>query len=156
MGVWTASRPGRAFTPGERTPSTHCTGDWVGPRAGLDTEARGKILCPRRRSNLDRPVVQPVVRHYTDWANPAHPKWSYLLQNLVCIYPLCSRYLYRSERFAICVDKTTERRGQAVNTSALCFGVPRFKSRTEDRLSWLRLFVVFLTASRQMLEYFLK
>jgi hypothetical protein len=26
----------------------HCTGGWVGPRAGLDTEARGKILCPCR------------------------------------------------------------------------------------------------------------
>jgi hypothetical protein len=28
-------------------------------------EATGKILCPRRKSNPDRPVVQPVVRHYT-------------------------------------------------------------------------------------------
>jgi hypothetical protein len=65
-GEWSASRPGRAFTPGERTPGTHCTGGWVGPRAGLDTEDRGKILCPRRGSNPDRPVVQPVVRHYTD------------------------------------------------------------------------------------------
>jgi hypothetical protein len=37
---WSASRPGRAFTPGERTPGTHCTGGWVGPRAVLDTEAR--------------------------------------------------------------------------------------------------------------------
>jgi hypothetical protein len=36
----------------------------VGPRAGLDTEARGKFLCPCRGSNPDRPVVQPVVRHY--------------------------------------------------------------------------------------------
>jgi hypothetical protein len=26
------------------SPGTHCTGDCVGPRAGLDTEARGKIL----------------------------------------------------------------------------------------------------------------
>jgi hypothetical protein len=60
-GEWSASRPCRAFTPG-----THCTGGWVGPRAGLDTEDRGKILCPRRGSNPDRPVVQPVVRHYTD------------------------------------------------------------------------------------------
>jgi hypothetical protein len=33
-----------SVTPGERTPGTHCTGDWVGLRAGLDTEARGKIL----------------------------------------------------------------------------------------------------------------
>jgi hypothetical protein len=62
---WSASRPGSAFTPGERTPGTQCTGGWVGPRAGLDTEARGKTLCPRRGSNPDRPVVQPVVRHYT-------------------------------------------------------------------------------------------
>jgi hypothetical protein len=30
-----------------------------------------KILCPSRGSNPDRPVVQSVVRHYTDWATPA-------------------------------------------------------------------------------------
>jgi hypothetical protein len=36
-GEWSASRPGRAFTPRERTRGTHCTGGWVGPRAGLDT-----------------------------------------------------------------------------------------------------------------------
>jgi hypothetical protein len=64
-GEWPVSRPGRAFTPGERTPGTHCTGGWVGPRDGLDTQDRGKILCPCRGSNPDRPVVQPVVRHYT-------------------------------------------------------------------------------------------
>jgi hypothetical protein len=67
-GEWSASRTGRAFTPGERTPGTHCTGGWVGPRAGLVTEVRGKILCLCRGSNTDRPVVQPVVRHYTAWA----------------------------------------------------------------------------------------
>jgi hypothetical protein len=43
-GEWSASRPGRAFTPGERTPGTYCRGGWVGLRAGLDTEVRGKIL----------------------------------------------------------------------------------------------------------------
>jgi hypothetical protein len=32
----------------------------VGPRAGLDAGARRKI-CPCRGSNLDRPIVQPVV-----------------------------------------------------------------------------------------------
>jgi hypothetical protein len=63
--------PRPRFTPGERTPGTDFTGGWVGLKAGLDTEARGKILCPCRGSNPDRPVVQPVVRHYTDWANPA-------------------------------------------------------------------------------------
>jgi hypothetical protein len=35
-----------ATGPGERSPGTHCTGGWVGPRAGLDTEARGKIFSP--------------------------------------------------------------------------------------------------------------
>jgi hypothetical protein len=35
--------PRPRFSPGERTPSTHCTGGWVGLRAGLDTEVRGKI-----------------------------------------------------------------------------------------------------------------
>jgi hypothetical protein len=44
------------FTPGERTPGTHWTGDWVGPRAGLDAEARRKILCFCRGSNPGRPV----------------------------------------------------------------------------------------------------
>jgi hypothetical protein len=30
----------------------------VGPRTGLDTEAIGKILCPCRGSNPNRPVVR--------------------------------------------------------------------------------------------------
>jgi hypothetical protein len=42
-GEWSASRPGRTLPPGKDL-GTHCTGGWVGPRAGLDTEARGKIL----------------------------------------------------------------------------------------------------------------
>jgi len=56
--------PQPRFTPGERTAGTHWTGGCVGPRAGLDTEARGKIL----GSNLDRRVVQPAARHYADSA----------------------------------------------------------------------------------------
>jgi hypothetical protein len=40
-GEWSDSPPGRALPPGLRTPGTHCTGGWVGPIAGLDTEARG-------------------------------------------------------------------------------------------------------------------
>jgi hypothetical protein len=42
-GEWSASRLGLALFPGK---GTHCTGGWVNPRAGLDTEARGKILSP--------------------------------------------------------------------------------------------------------------
>jgi hypothetical protein len=51
-GEWSASRPGRDLPLG-KGPGTHCTGGWVGPRAGLDTEDRGKILCPCRGSNPD-------------------------------------------------------------------------------------------------------
>jgi hypothetical protein len=69
---WVVSvTPRPRFYPRGKDPGTHCTGGWVGLRAGLDTEARRKILCPRRGSNPDRPVVQPVVRHYTAWANSA-------------------------------------------------------------------------------------
>jgi hypothetical protein len=45
-GEWSASRPGRALPPEKGPPGTHCTGGWVGPRAGLDKEARGKIPLP--------------------------------------------------------------------------------------------------------------
>jgi hypothetical protein len=55
--------PAALYPPGERTPGTHWTGGWVGPRAGLDTGARRKILCACRNRT---PVVQFVVRHYTD------------------------------------------------------------------------------------------
>jgi hypothetical protein len=65
MGVSGQRTPRPRFTPGERTPGTHWIGGWVGLRAGLDAGVRRKILCPCRGSNLDHPIVQPVVRHYT-------------------------------------------------------------------------------------------
>jgi hypothetical protein len=64
-GLVVSVTPRPRFYPRGKAPGTHCTGGWVGPRAGLDTEARGKIICPCRGSNPDRPVVQTVVRHYT-------------------------------------------------------------------------------------------
>jgi hypothetical protein len=45
-----------ALYPRGRAPGTHCIGGWVGPRAGRDTEVRGKILCLRRGSNPGRPL----------------------------------------------------------------------------------------------------
>jgi hypothetical protein len=42
-GEWSASRPCR-FTPGERAPSTHWIGGWVGPRTSLDDVEKRKIL----------------------------------------------------------------------------------------------------------------
>jgi hypothetical protein len=60
-----------ALHPRGKDSGTHWTADWVGLRAGLDTEARGNILCLCWRSNSGRPVVQCLVRHCTDWATPA-------------------------------------------------------------------------------------
>jgi hypothetical protein len=34
------------FGPGERAAGIHYTGGWVDPRAGMDTEAAGKIISP--------------------------------------------------------------------------------------------------------------
>jgi hypothetical protein len=44
-------------------PGTHCTGGWLGPRAGLDR--CGKCRPP---PGFDPRTVQPVVSRYTDWA----------------------------------------------------------------------------------------
>jgi hypothetical protein len=71
MGVSGQRHAPAALCIGERTPGTHCTGGSVGLRASMDTEVRGIILFPCRGSNPDLPVVQSVVRHYTDWATPA-------------------------------------------------------------------------------------
>jgi hypothetical protein len=65
-GEWSASRPGRALHPGEWTPVP--TGQEVGwapePVWTQRLEEKSSGLC--QGSNLDRPVVQSVVRHYTD------------------------------------------------------------------------------------------
>jgi hypothetical protein len=42
------------------TSGTHWTGGWMGLRAGLDTEARGKILSLCLRLNPGRPVFSQV------------------------------------------------------------------------------------------------
>jgi hypothetical protein len=64
---WVVSvTPRPRFSPGERTPGTHCTGDWVGPRAGLDTESRGKILSPLSRIE-PRSIGRPVRSQTLYW-----------------------------------------------------------------------------------------
>jgi hypothetical protein len=47
----------------EWTPGTHWIGGCVGLRAGLDTEGREKTFASAGNRT---PVVQSVVRHYTD------------------------------------------------------------------------------------------
>jgi hypothetical protein len=64
-GEWSTSRLDR-FTPGERVPYTHLTGDWVGPRSDLDYMKKN----PYRDWNADSSAVQPLVSRRTDWAIP--------------------------------------------------------------------------------------
>ena len=52
-----------ALYPRER-PGTHCTGGWVGPRAGLDR--CGKSRPP---PGFDAQTVQSVASRYTDYAS---------------------------------------------------------------------------------------
>jgi hypothetical protein len=66
-GEWSVSRPDR-FTPGERAPSTHSTGGWVGPRAGLDNMQNRIFLT---LLGLNPSVVQPIASRYTDCASLA-------------------------------------------------------------------------------------
>jgi hypothetical protein len=70
-GEWSASRPGRALLSGKDT-CTHCVGGWVGLRAVLDTQARGKCFV----FGVDRtPVVQSIVRHCTEISISLHTKY---------------------------------------------------------------------------------
>jgi hypothetical protein len=66
MGVSGQRHAPAALLPQEKGPPVPIVQEagWA-VRTGLDTEDRGKMLCPSRESNPDRPVVQPVVRHYT-------------------------------------------------------------------------------------------
>jgi hypothetical protein len=70
-GEWSASHPGRAL-PLEKGPPVPIVQEagWA-PEPVWTQRLQKKILCPCRGSNPDRPVVQPVVRHYTAWATPA-------------------------------------------------------------------------------------
>jgi hypothetical protein len=86
--------PAALLPPGKEPPGTYCTGGWVGLRAVLDTEDRGKILCSCRGSNSDRPVVQPVVSHYTVWANPAPLSWQCNLERFNVITVIITSYLF--------------------------------------------------------------
>jgi hypothetical protein len=65
-GEWSASRPGRGLPPGKRPAVPIVRGGWVGPRAGLDTEVRGKILSPLPGIE-PRPPDRPVRSQTLYW-----------------------------------------------------------------------------------------
>jgi hypothetical protein len=68
-GEWSASRPGRALAPAKGPPvPIEQEAGWA-PEPVWTQKLQEKFFHLCRGSNLDRPVVQPVARHYTDWAN---------------------------------------------------------------------------------------
>jgi hypothetical protein len=106
MGWVVSITPRPRFTPGERTPGTHCTGGWVGPRAGLDTENIETVGC--LKLGLEHFIPYPV--HYLliiqsldevsslllrSWLYS--PLWAFrslmdLIQSSLCL-DLCSQFL---------------------------------------------------------------
>ena len=65
-GVWRTTRPGRC-TPIE-SPDTHCTGGWVGPKAGVDEYGRSRPYWSSNTepSGLKRVAILPTL------SGPAH------------------------------------------------------------------------------------
>jgi hypothetical protein len=59
-GVWSASRLGSAL-PQAKGPNTHWIWGWMGLRAGLDTKARGKILCLCQGSNPSSTICSQTI-----------------------------------------------------------------------------------------------
>jgi hypothetical protein len=67
-GEWSASRPGCVLPPGKNL--RYPLYPWLGgpPEPVWTQRPEGKSFRLRRGSHLDRPVVQTVARHYSDWA----------------------------------------------------------------------------------------
>jgi hypothetical protein len=65
-GLVVSVTPGRALSPG-KGPSVRIgqETEWA-PEPVWTRRLEEKLFCFRRESNLDLPVVQSVVRHYTD------------------------------------------------------------------------------------------
>jgi hypothetical protein len=72
---WSASRPGRALTQGNGPPVPIVQEVEWAPELVWTQRLEEKSFRPCRGSNLDRPVVQPVARHYNDWATRLTHTW---------------------------------------------------------------------------------
>jgi hypothetical protein len=63
------------FTLREGVPLTHWIGGWVGLSAGLDVVLKRKIRSPRRESNPNHPIVQPLATLYRlSYPSSSHTK----------------------------------------------------------------------------------
>jgi hypothetical protein len=80
---WSELRLVRALTLG-----THCTGGWVSPRAGLDTEARAKIILPLLGIELRSPG-RPYRSQTLYWLSyKGHSKESRRINSVASCYSI--------------------------------------------------------------------
>jgi hypothetical protein len=94
---WVVSvTPWPRFSPGERTPGTHCTGGWVGPRLQTDS---------RQQPNVDS--IRPNRKHH---------------YSLVCTFCYQSRNLQNWFQFFFIALKALSY-SQAWRTLAIIFGI---------------------------------
>jgi hypothetical protein len=88
-GEWSVSRPSCAL-PSEKDASTHRTGGWVGPRASLDTKARGRIPSPlpgMEPQSTGRPVCSQTLY----WLSYLAPR---CVHTCTQTYAVLSWYIY--------------------------------------------------------------
>jgi hypothetical protein len=69
---WSALRPGRALPPRKGPPVPLMQEAWWAPEPVWTQRLQDKYFRFCRGTNLGRPFFQPIARHYTDWATPAH------------------------------------------------------------------------------------
>jgi hypothetical protein len=67
-GEWSASCPGRAIAPGKGPPVPIIQEAGWAPEPVWSQRLEEKSFRPCRGSNPERPLVQHVTRHYSDWA----------------------------------------------------------------------------------------
>jgi hypothetical protein len=108
MGWVVRVTPRPRFISGERTPGTHCTGDWMCPRAGLDTEAWGKNSLPLPGIEPRSPG-HPACSQTLYWLSyPAHPhiirvfksrgrRWTRNVARMWAVWTACKIFVWHSE-----------------------------------------------------------
>jgi hypothetical protein len=117
MGWVVSVTPRPRFSPGERTPGTHCTGDWVGPREVPDTEARGKILSPlpgTEPRSPGRPARSQILYWATRLTSYIGMDHIYVVQQEAEIQKVINRYRCSHETWGSVTMVTTLRAGRPV------------------------------------------
>jgi hypothetical protein len=95
MGVSGRRHVPAALYPRGKNPRTHWIGGWVGPRAGLDAEAKRKILCPCLGSNPGRPI-RSQTQYWLNYPSSHYCNYYYyfILKNLLGLLSRPTHYAH--------------------------------------------------------------